>query len=232
LDAAGVKDGDRVLDVGCGTGLVARAAVPCVGPTGAVVGLDPNDGMLAVARQSSAAVDWRPGVAEDLPFRDGTFDGVVSQFAVMFFEHADRAVSEMARVLAPSGRVAVATWAAVEESPGYAAMVELLEGVIGADAAAALRAPFRLGSADVVTALLAPHVDDVEVNRHEGTARFDTLDAWLHTEIRGWTLADRIDDEQFERLTQAARVDLARVVRRDGSVSFPAPALVGSGRAA
>ena len=76
LDAAGVAAGDAVLDVGCGTGVVARAAARRVGPTGEVVGLDRNDGMLAVAARSLEPVTWRQGVAERLPFDDGRFDRV------------------------------------------------------------------------------------------------------------------------------------------------------------
>jgi ubiquinone/menaquinone biosynthesis C-methylase UbiE len=111
LDAAAVAPGKRVLDVGCGTGILTRAAAGRVGSAGHVVGLDPNPGMLTVARRSAEAIDWREGVAESLPFEDGSFHRVVSQFAAMFFTDADTAISEMARVLAPSGKVAIATWA-------------------------------------------------------------------------------------------------------------------------
>ena len=134
LEAAETSRDDHLLDVGCGTGVVAREAIARVGRDGRVVGIDPNDGMLAVARKT-LGVDWRKGVAEDLPFDDDTFDVVVCQFAMMFFEDRDQAVREMQRVLRPGSRVAIATWASLFETPGYAAVVELPDRLFGSDAA-------------------------------------------------------------------------------------------------
>src|ERR1700754_2426970 len=106
---------------------------------GSVVAVDPNDGMLAVAARLAPELDVRRGAAERLPVTDNEMACTVCQFALMFFEDRARAISEMARVTKPGGRVAVATWAAIEESPGYAAMVDLLGEVIGGWAAEALR---------------------------------------------------------------------------------------------
>jgi ubiquinone/menaquinone biosynthesis C-methylase UbiE len=230
VDAAGVGPGDRVLDVGCGTGVVARAAAERVETSGSVTGLDLNDGMLAVAAASHPDITWRQGPAEHLPFDDGAFDRVVSQFMLMFLEEPDQALSEMRRVLAPSGSVALATWASVEESPGYAAMVELLEREIGGWAADALRAPFTIGSAEQLRSLVAPTFPGVHVEQHAGTAHFESIEAWVHTDVRGWTLADAITDEQQQRILAAARVDFAPFTDPTGRVAFPAPALVASAR--
>ena len=105
--------GRRVLDVGCGTGVLARAARDRVGPEGEVVGVDPNDGMLAVARRTAPDVRWVEGVAERLPIESDSIDRVLCQFAVMFFTDAGRAVGEIQRVLRPGGRAVLATWAEV-----------------------------------------------------------------------------------------------------------------------
>ncbi len=133
LDAGGVAAGDRVLDVACGTGVLARAARKRLGESGEVVGLDPNPGMLTVAQRLEPGVTWQPGVAEELPFGDDSFDRVVSQFGMMFFTDAEQAVAEMARVLVPGGSVAVAVWASLEETPGYLAMVGLLADLFDRD---------------------------------------------------------------------------------------------------
>jgi SAM-dependent methyltransferase len=228
LDAGGVRPGHRVLDIGCGTGAVARAAAERVGPSGAVVGVDRNAGMLAVARRAPEAVTWQLAVAERLPLPDASFDRVVCAFALMFLDDAPAALREMARVLAPGGTVVLATWAAVGESPGYAAMVELLRRTVGDDAAEALLVPFRLGTPAAVAGVVGPVFPGVAVTRHEGTARFDSLAAWLHTDVRGWTLADAVDDELFAVLRAEAEADptLAAHVDGHGRVRFAAPALV------
>jgi len=84
-DAAEVMTGNTVLDVGCGTGVLAREALRRVGPEGRVTGLDLNDGMLAVAARTEPNVAWRQGDATALPFEDASFDIVASQFALMYF---------------------------------------------------------------------------------------------------------------------------------------------------
>jgi ubiquinone/menaquinone biosynthesis C-methylase UbiE len=86
VDEARVKPGDAVLDVACGTGVVARIAAESVGPMGSVAGLDLNEGMLAVAARRSPGVHWHHGRAEEMPFESDFFDAVVCQFGLMFFE--------------------------------------------------------------------------------------------------------------------------------------------------
>jgi ubiquinone/menaquinone biosynthesis C-methylase UbiE len=78
LDAAGVRSGERVLDVACGTGVLAREATARVGPSGGVAGVDPGAGMLAVAAQLEPGVEWRQGTAEALPYPDDVFDVTAS----------------------------------------------------------------------------------------------------------------------------------------------------------
>jgi SAM-dependent methyltransferase len=229
LDRAGLKPGDDVLDVGCGTGVLAREAARQLAGSGTVTGVDVNDGMLAVARRAMEPVSWLGGDAEALPFPDGSFDRVVGQFVLMFTADPGQAVAEMGRVTRPGGVVAVATWCALEESPGYAAMARLLHDVLGPAAAESLRVPFSLGDVASLRSLLADGLADVTVQRHEGTASFETLDSWLHTDIRGWTLAGSVDDEAYAALRDRAAHALAGFVDPDGRVRFAAPALIGTG---
>ncbi|MGA9749587.1 MAG: methyltransferase domain-containing protein [Nocardioides sp.] len=231
LRIAGVTSGMRVLDVGCGTGVVARAALDHVGAGGAITGLDLNPGMLDVARGQASAVTWVQGAAEDMPFEDDAFDAVVSHFALMFFSDRDVALSEMSRVARPGAPVAVVTWAGLDMTPGYAAMVDLLQRLFGSGRADALRAPFVLGTPELLHDTVSPHLEDVSVQRREGRARFDSIDAWVHTDIRGWTLADSITDDEYDLLRTHAERELAEFVGADGTVDFPAPALLAVGRA-
>lgn len=227
LDNAGVGPGAHVLDVGCGTGVLARAARRRVGPAGGVVGVDPNEGMLAMAERSDPEIDWRSATAESLPFVDDYFDHTVSQFAAMFFTDRETALREMARVTTDGGSVTIATWAGLDRTPGYQAMVRLIEDELGQDAADSLRAPFVLGNIDDLEGLLAPLGDDVRLDTIPGTARFASIDDWVHTDVRGWTLADLVDDVAETGLVTRAQRELSAFVS-PGSVTFPAPALVGT----
>jgi ubiquinone/menaquinone biosynthesis C-methylase UbiE len=222
--AAEIGPGQDVLDVACGTGVLAGEAARRVQPGGHVVGLDRNAGMLAVARRKAPEIEWREGLAEALPFPKDRFDAVVSQFGLMFFDDRALALSEMWRVLKPGGRLAVAVWDALERIPGYAAMTALLQRLFGERIADALRAPFALGDPKALTALAAKAGIPAQITTREGTARFPSIDAWVHTDVKGWTLADMIDEGPYQQLRQEVEHALARFVEADGTVSFDAPA--------
>jgi ubiquinone/menaquinone biosynthesis C-methylase UbiE len=225
LHAAHVVAGDTVLDVGCGTGVLARQAATQVGPRGSVVGVDINEGMLAVARRQAPELLWQWGDAESLPFDDSSFDRVVSQFSLMFYGNPSFAIAEMNRVLRPTGAAAVAVWGALEETPGYAVMARILEKLFGAAAAYSLSAPFALGNLATLEALFTrAGLHDISIQTITGKARFPSVASWLYTEIRGWTLATVIDDEDYTRLKRYAPNKLAQFVLPDGSVEFEVPA--------
>jgi ubiquinone/menaquinone biosynthesis C-methylase UbiE len=225
LEAARVTPGQRILDVACGTGVLARAAARQVGSAGKVVGLDVNEGMLAVARRHEAGVEWRQGRAEALPFEAESFDAVLSQFGLMFFDDARQALREMLRVVRRGGRIAVAVWDSLERAPGYEAMSGLLRRLFGEEIADALRAPYCLGDTKALAALCAEAgLRNVAIETFEGTARFPSIASWVHTDIKGWTLADRIDDAQYARLAAEAEKALQHFVVAGGAVQFAHPA--------
>lgn len=107
-------------------------------------------------------------------------------------------------------------------------MIELLQRLFGDDAATALAAPFTLGTIEALSALVEPVLSIAVLTRLDGTARFASIEAWVHTDVRGWTLTDLIDDEEHERLLTAATTELADFVDDQGRVSFAAPALIAS----
>lgn len=225
--SSGAARGQAALDVGCGTGVLARALWQAVKPDGEVTGLDVNEGMLAVARRCEPGIDWRMGSAEALPFDDDTFDVVTSQFALMFFDDRTAALAEMHRVLRAGGKLAVSVWGSLEEATGYAAMADLLTRLFGSDVARAIEAPFCLGAPETLRAALdTADLGGAGIETFVGTARFPSLEAWVNTDIRGWTLADSINDEQYSVLLDAARRELGRFAQPDGTVAFPVPAHV------
>src|SRR5262245_372894 len=223
--AAQLSAGQKVLDVACGTGVLAREAMRCVQPGGSVTGLDRNEIMLTGARRVAPGIEWRAGHAESLPFPDGTFDAVVSQFGLMFFEDRAGALKEMWRVLRPGGRLAVAVWDALEHSPGYADMVKLLQRLFGEKIANELRAPFVLGDPKAFGALLeSAGIPKAKIQTPTGGVRFPSIESWVRTDVKGWTLADLIDDKQYQTLQAEAARALKKYVKGDGTVSFTAPA--------
>ncbi len=228
LDAAAVEQGQRVLDVACGTGVLARAAAQRVGARGAVSGLDANPDMLAVARRLEPSIDWIDGRAEALPLADGSVDAVVSQFGLMFFNDRVAALCEMQRVLRPGGRLAVAVCDTVERSPGYGALAALLQALFGARVADAFRAPFAIGDAALLRSLAAEAgLHGAEVLPRTADVRFASVDALVSAERACiWTLGGLLDDAQFDTLRREARRVLAPHVQPDGGVGFAMPALL------
>ncbi|MDH5675164.1 MAG: methyltransferase domain-containing protein [Myxococcales bacterium] len=111
IDAAGIRSGQRVLDVGCGTGTLALAAAEAVGSRGEVIGIDPSAEMIARARAKAATrglpARFELAAAERLPFDDGKFDVALGS---LMFHHLPQplqraALLELQRVLAPGGQL-------------------------------------------------------------------------------------------------------------------------------
>jgi ubiquinone/menaquinone biosynthesis C-methylase UbiE len=115
VQLAEVRPGARVLDVGTGTGAVARAAAAAVGPEGRVVGIDPSMPMLRHAAAQDAGARYAAGTAIDLPFRDATFDDVLLAFVLPHFTKYETALFDLMRVLRKGGRMGVATWGSRED---------------------------------------------------------------------------------------------------------------------
>lgn len=231
LDAAHVQRGQAVLDVACGTGVLARGARDRVGPLGSVIGVDPDPGMLGVAREIDASIDWREGVAESLPIEDASVDAVVSQFGMMFFIDREGAAREMLRVLRPEGRMAVAVWDALENQPAYATEVALLDELAGKEAGDALRAPFVLGDARRVRAVFKDTgFEDVRVESRTGVGRFPDIRTLVSADLRGWlpVMGVHLDEDTIAKVLEAADREMAHFVS-DGKVVFDSPAHVISG---
>lgn len=241
IDLAYPQEGDRILDVACGTGIVARIVANRVGPTGAVVGVDLNPGMLKVAQMvwptsshSGVPVQWQEASADNLPFTNDSFNVAYCQLGLQFFVDRLAALREIHRVLVTGGRLALMVWCDIAESPGFAAFAESLERRVGQAAANLMRAPFALSDPDKLTALVRDSgFHDVATQRQTGTVRFPSVEKLVVSYINGSPLAgliSRTDDAALEALIS----DVANALERYASsteLAFPIAAHLVSARA-
>lgn len=221
-DIARIEDGQTVLDVACGTGIVARTVADRLGGTGAVVGVDLGAGMLAVAGRLRPDLDWRQADVADLPFPDGSFDAVLCQMALMFFPDRPAALREMARVTRPDGVIALAVPASLEAQPAYGPFVDMAARVAGPEAASLLGTYWACGNLPELRRLItSAGLEVTHARTHAGTATFGSADELAVTEVQGSPLVDRISDEAYEGIRAGARDVLAPFVTPDGHLDAP-----------
>ena len=228
---ANIRNGDQILDVACGTGVVARHIAQLPHTNLSLTGLDINPGMLAVAAERAPDIRWKTGPAEEIPFEDNLFDVVVSQFGLMFFEDRERGINEMIRVLKPNGTLVVAVWGSLDVTPGYDALVNILDRLFGPEVAMGLRSPYILGDRATFRSLFdqAP-LSEIEIVTETGEAKFSSIREWITTDIKGWVISDAVDDKQLEHLIEVAEEELAGFANEHGAVRFAAPGHILRGR--
>ena len=233
VDGAKIQKGSHVLDVACGTGVLARAALARTGASGRVAGADPAPGMLAAAEEIEPAIDWVLCGAEALDVEDETFDSVVSQFGMMFFNDRQKSAEEMYRALKPGGFLAIAVWRSVEHNPAYADIISVLEEQVGTVAADALRLPYSLGNSDEVTAVLEDSgFAEISVEAKTETAKFPSSRQMVEAELRGWLPLFDIfltEDKIGEVLIESDKT-LGKYAGPSGEAVFPTSAHIFTAR--
>lgn len=235
LDLARPQSGERVLDVACGTGIVARGVARRAGAAARVTGLDLSPEMLTVARAASAAegltIDWREGRAEALPLPDQSFELTLCQFGLMFFADRGAALAEMHRVTTAGGRVAIHVFQGIEQHPFYQKLNEAIMHHLGASGVGDI---FALGDASaLLTSLEAAGFRDVTISPMSVTAQFPNPEQFLAGEIDVDTAAipamHHLDDAARRELvaTIAAEMDgPLRAQTENGHVVIPFQTLV------
>jgi SAM-dependent methyltransferase len=232
LDAAGVRDGARVLDVGCGTGaLCAAAAARGARPTG----IDLAGGMVAAARRAHPGLEFVEGDAEALPCADAGFDAVLGAFVVNHVPRPERAAAELRRVLAPGGRVALAMWGPPERVPflGLFDAAMRAAGVRAADALPPGPAAFRFADTDELrTLLVGMGLERVEVREHElhhAVAGADELWEGVQSgSVRTAAQLRALDDDERARV-RSALGELLEERRAGGGLELETAVLIAAG---
>jgi ubiquinone/menaquinone biosynthesis C-methylase UbiE len=217
----------RVLDVACGTGIVARCAARAVGDT-STRGADPNPAMLEVARSAAQredlAIEWHQAPAEDLPLPDASVDVVLCQQGAQFFQDRDTAAREMLRVLDDGGRIAVSTWQSIERHPFFGALHDAMQRHVGSGAAAA---PFGLSDpAELCGMFEGAGFQKVEADTHSRDAVYPDPHRFLSETIDALaavvTAMQDIDPQEFETGIETVKSEmqepLQEVTRGDNVV--------------
>ena len=223
VDAAKVSPGQRLLDVACGTGIVARTAAELIGSTGRVVGLDLNEAMLNVARRAGPELEWRQGDAADLPFADGEFDVVTCQSGLMFVPDEPAAVTEMARVTDSGGTVAIQLWSAPERQPGFGPLADSVARHAGPESVNLISTYFRLGDLDQFGKVCASAGLEVTgVSRLPVILRAGSIDEYVKTEVESTPLVEQLSEDAYDKIRADAHAALAQYCDESGALAMPA----------
>jgi ubiquinone/menaquinone biosynthesis C-methylase UbiE len=241
IDRAQPRAGEAVLDVACGTGVVAREAAKRMGH-GRVTGLDLNKGMLAVARTvpgEGAPIEWIEGSALELPFRDEEFDLVLCQLGVQFFPDQRRALREMRRVMSRSGRVALSVYGPIERTPGANAFVSALDRVLGPHASKIKRGEHSFNAPDELQRLLRDaEFANVAVHTVVQEIAFPSVLDYVRFQLLATPMASLLSEHPAgvrEAAIKSVALETANfseaAMLERGDFSFPQEAYVGTAQA-
>jgi len=241
VEEAQIGIGQKVLDIGGGSGEPSLTIARIVGPTGSVMYTDPVAGMLESAqaeagRRGLMNIHFKRCSADDLPFADCTFDVAIGRLSAMFFVDPVTAVREAVRVVLKDGRVAFAVWGPTEANPFFSSITDVIDQFLDglpqdSDASDTFRFAVPGKLAGALKQSDADNVIERRLNfRIEAAISFEQF--WqLRTEMSE-TLREkmaRLTAAQLPTVKQAV-ADAAQKYFVSGTMSFPAEALIVSGK--
>ena len=232
IERVALRAGERVLDVACGTGVVAREAAFRVGPTGRVAAVDVNAAMLAVARSlppvAGAAVAWREASALELPFAAGSFDVALCQFGLQFFPDPVGALREQRRVLVDHGRLALNVFSPIERNPAAYALSNALDRQVAPGTSRAKRAEHSLADpAELKTLVADAGFEEIRIETVTKATHFRSVAEYVGVQLAATPLAsivEGLDDTTRDSVVDALVEDISAELEpyQDSSgLSFP-----------
>jgi ubiquinone/menaquinone biosynthesis C-methylase UbiE len=231
---AALRPGERVLDVACGTGSVARLAAQQVGPNGTIAGLDANPGMLAVARSvtpEDMSIEWYQSSAEDMPLPDEAFDVVLCQLGLQFMPDKLAALREMRRVLVPGGRLILNVPGPTAKT--FAVLVKAMEQHIGPQAAGFVTQVFSLHDTSEIQKLLGDaNFRNIAIQADQKTLTLPPPKEFLWQYVHSTPLAGMVAqvDEEARAALERDVVKQWQDFEEDGSLMYQQRMVVASAR--
>jgi ubiquinone/menaquinone biosynthesis C-methylase UbiE len=221
LDRVGLRRGERVLDVACGTGVVARLAAERVGRTGRVAGIDINAAMLGVGRSlpagPGARIGWVQGSVLSLPFAEASQDVVLCQLGLQFVPDRPAALAQMRRVLMPGGRLGLNVYGPIEHNPAAFALAQALDRRLGPDASVTKRAEHALADAALLRTLAAEAgFRQIKIVTETRTVRFASVFDYVRIQLTATPLASLLQHPPGRpggRLAQVIIADVAAALQ-------------------
>lgn len=209
---AALRPGERILDVACGTGVVARLASQQIGGTGTVAGLDVNPGMLAVARSATSpgvSIEWHEASADAMPFPDASFDAVLCQMGLQFMPDKHAALREMRRVLVEGGRLIFNVPGPTP--PPFRSMEDALAHHIGMEAAGFVTHVFSLyDTAEIQNLVGDTGFHDVSVQSNTKSLRLPAPEEFLWQYVHSTPLAGAVAEVNDEGRSSLERDVVAK----------------------
>jgi len=221
VEELNLEQSNRVLDIACGTGIVARTALKKGVESIDITGCDLNAGMLQVASEIAPNITWTLGNAERLPFKNNSFNKISCQFGVMFFQNPITALNEMIRVLDSNGKIAISIWNTIDQNEGYYDLLKLLEKIGGPELGSILRSPFILGKKQKIEELIkASNVQNFKLETIQAGVEFPSIEYWIDCDIKASPIATKISKDQYSNLVDQAKTKLNQYVDSAGKVRF------------
>lgn len=221
IDKLDLMDHDNILDLACGTGIVARVAKKSKAGNLKIKGCDVNSGMLEVAGEIEPAINWVKAEAEDLPFESKSFDKIICQFGLMFFQDQAKALSEMNRVRKANGKIVISIWDKIESNEGYFDLLKIVENAGGSKLGDILRSPFNMGNKiDLKNLLDQNGLTNYKIETIKVQVEFPSIDHWIDCDVKASPIAKIINDQEYSLLINECRIKLAKYSDAVGKIKF------------